>query len=403
MLKQKEGKRKMNEREKAAMEENTNQFAIAAEEYINRGWSIIPIQPPEQDNSKSGKKPWNVNWNCQLSKWTQFYMNQDRIPEIWNAETKVNIGVLTGKASGIVVLDFDEPGIFEEWSKLHPEAVNTYTVQRDNAPADRCHLYFSIPTTGYSPKSTKDLGWDLQADGRQVVAPPSIHYSGGIYQCVKDIPLLPWDDSYLEGLPRRKSSSANESDNTTIPTTISSGAVAGERNNKAFDFSCKLRDSKLPQSEAMEHLKIFAASCIPPLPQAEAIATVDSAYSHPARPSQEALPEWVVAEKGYILIQRSIFDLQLLPEYKLVYLYLISQASFRDRPHCKLGQLLTNYETISKSLRIDSGKVKNIMRKLRDDGYIQSVKKKYLSLITINNYSALQNKKSYPFSSLYSM
>ena len=71
----------MNEREKAAMEENTNQFAIAAEEYINRGWSIIPIQPPEQDNSKSGKKPWNVNWNCQLSKWTQFYMNQDRIPE----------------------------------------------------------------------------------------------------------------------------------------------------------------------------------------------------------------------------------------------------------------------------------------------------------------------------------
>ena len=376
------------------MDENTNQFVIAAEGYLQRGWSIIPIQPPEQGKPESGKKPWNVKWNCPLSKWTQFYMSNDRIPEIWNHETKVNIGVLTGKASGIVVLDFDEPGIFTEWSKLHPEAVNTYTVQRDNADAGRCHLYFSIPASGRIPKSTKDLGWDMQSDGRQVVAPPSIHYTGGIYQCVKDVPLLPWDDSYLNGLPRRKSSTVNVSDNTTLPSIISSGAVAGERNTTAFDVSCTLRDSGLPQSEALKHLKAFADSCTPPLPQAEAIATVDSAYSLPARPIPEALPEWV-GDKGYILIPRSIFDLQLLPEYKLVYAYLIGQASFTDRPHSKRGQLLTSYEIISQSLGIDAGKVKNIMRKLRDDGYIQSAKRKYLSLITINNYSALQNGKFY--------
>lgn len=373
-----------------------NQFAIAAEEYMDLGWSIIPIQPPEQGKPESGKKPWNVKWNCPLSKWTQFYMSNDRIPETWNAETKVNIGILTGKASGIVVLDFDKPGIFTDWSRLHPEAVNTYTVRRNNADADRCHLYFSIPT-GCSPKSTKDLGWDLQSDGRQVVAPPSIHYSGGIYQCINDVPLLPWDDSLLNGLPRRKSSSANAnvSDNgSSLSAAISSGAVAGERNTTAFDFSCTLRDSGLPQSKAIERLKVFADSCTPPLPQAEAIATVDSAYSLPARPISEALPEWV-SDKGYILIPRSIFDLQLAPEYKLVYLYLIAQASFTDRPHCKRGQLLTNYETISQSLGIDAGKVKNIMRKLRDDGYIQSERKKYLSLITVNNYSALQNGKFY--------
>lgn len=376
------------------IEENTNQFAIAAKEYMQRGWSIIPIQPAEQDNSQSGKKPWNVKRDCPLSKWPQFYMSNDMIPEIWNAEKKINIGILTGKASGIVVLDFDNPEIFTEWSKLHPEAVNTYTVKRNNADADRCHLYFSIPTSGCYPKSTKDLGWDLQVDGRQVVAPPSIHYTGGIYQCIKDVPLIPWDDSFLEGLPRRNSSPVNVSDNTTIPTTISSGAVAGERNNKAFDFACKLRDLKLSQSQAIEHLKAFADSCTPPLPQAEAIATVNSAYSHPARPIPEALTEWV-DDKGYIPIPRRIFRLQLLPEYKLVYLYLISEASFTDRPHCKLGQLLTNYETISQALNIDSGKIKNIMRKLRDDGYIQSVKKKYLSLITVIGYSAIKDRKFY--------
>lgn len=377
------------------MDENTNQFVIAAKGYLQRGWSIIPIQPPEQGNSQSGKKPWNVKRNCPLSKWTQFYMSSDRIPEIWNPETKVNIGILTGKASGIVVLDFDEPEIFTKWSRLHPEAVNTYTVRRSNADAGRCHLYFSIPTTGCLPKSTKDVGWDLQSDGRQVVAPPSIHYSGGIYQCIKDVPLLTWDDSLLEGLPRRKSSSTNVSDNGSfLSATISSGAVAGERNTTAFDVSCTLRDSGLPQSEAIEHLKAFADSCTPPLPQAEAIATVDSAYSLPSRPIQEALPEWVVAEKGYVSIPRSLFDLPLAPEYKLVYAYLIGQASFTERTYCKRGQLLTNYETISQSLGIDAGKVKNILRKLRDDGYIQSERKKYLSLITVIGYSALKNGKS---------
>ena len=67
-------------------------------------------------------------------------------------------------------------------AEKHPDAVNTFTVKRSNAPAGRVHLYFALGDEQEAPAQlTKAAtGWgDLKSEGGQVVAPPSIHYSGG--------------------------------------------------------------------------------------------------------------------------------------------------------------------------------------------------------------------------------
>ena len=164
----------------------TNDRQRAALAYVRRGWCPIPIEPPIPGYPRSGKKP-------RLSRWTNLRWNEEAVIRHWDMNPADNIGILTGAPSGIIVLDFDSQECFEGWTKLHPEALNTFTVQRDNAEPWRCHLYYHLPDTTPSPKSTSDKGrFDLQSTGKQVVAPPSVHYTGGIYTVSRDMELLPW-------------------------------------------------------------------------------------------------------------------------------------------------------------------------------------------------------------------
>ena len=183
----------------------TNDRQRAALAYVRRGWCPIPIEPPITGHPRSGKKP-------RLSRWTNLRWNEDAVMRHWGKNPADNIGILTGAPSGIIVLDFDSQECFEGWTKLHPEALNTFTVQRDNAEPWRCHLYYHLPDTTPSPKSTSDKGrFDLQSTGKQVVAPPSVHYTGGIYTVSRDMELLPWLPVYTP------SKTTSETPPTTAP------------------------------------------------------------------------------------------------------------------------------------------------------------------------------------------
>jgi hypothetical protein len=69
----------------------------------------------------------------------------------------------------------------------------------------------------------------------------------------------------------------------------------GNRNNAAFQLGCKCRDAGKTPAEAENEVLDFAAKCNPPLPQAEAIGCVRSAYSQPPRPPVIELPPLVDA------------------------------------------------------------------------------------------------------------
>lgn len=127
--------------------------------YARLGFATTPLRPRE-------KRPLRRGW---------------RVPDAraWDdAPAGANIGVLTGAASGgLVVLDFDyEDGPFDVLGLRPRELARQTLVVRTSRG---WHAYFRADDLRTrSPR----LGLDVRGEGAMVVAPPSIHPSGRLYE-----------------------------------------------------------------------------------------------------------------------------------------------------------------------------------------------------------------------------
>lgn len=89
-----------------------------------------------------------------------------------------NIGILTGQASGITVLDIDvKEGGLQMWNNLsaaYPEIITPIAKTASNG----LHIYFRYNKKLHSfsryTLRNKRIGWDLLNNDRQCVAPPSV-------------------------------------------------------------------------------------------------------------------------------------------------------------------------------------------------------------------------------------
>lgn len=105
---------------------------------------------------------------------------------IWNLYPNSNYLVMTGKESGIFVIDVDTNG-FETFEQLEtkygafPDTVSVITGSGGR------HYYFMLPTHETIPTGHELLGCGIDVCGENgyVVAPPSIHASGNQYKWSK--------------------------------------------------------------------------------------------------------------------------------------------------------------------------------------------------------------------------
>ena len=87
-----------------------------------------------------------------------------------------------------------------------------------------------------------------------------------------------------------------QSEPATVASVQPIGTEKGGRNNAAFNLACECRDKGQTPAEALAVVRDFAASCNPPLPEAEADGCVKSAFSQPPRlPGVVELPEIIDA------------------------------------------------------------------------------------------------------------
>jgi hypothetical protein len=103
----------------------------------------------------------------------------------WKAWPDSNIGIACGAPSGIFVVDIDpRNGGLETWECILDEAggaaklATTYTVYTGGGGM---HYYFDY-TPSMALRSKLGTGIDVQANGKYVVAPPSVHPDGGSYE-----------------------------------------------------------------------------------------------------------------------------------------------------------------------------------------------------------------------------
>jgi hypothetical protein len=191
--------------------ERVSSVGDAALAYCRRGWSVVPMHSPAAGGCSCGRrgcaavaKHPRVAWEDRM----QAAATEEELEQWWRRWPAANVGIVTGRVSGIVVVDVDPRnggdvalrGLEERWGELPP------TPEVKTGGGGR-HLWFSsgeeLPSIVLAP------GLELKAERSVVTAPPSAHASGHRYAWIRgrtldDLPPAPlpeWLDGITAGGP----------------------------------------------------------------------------------------------------------------------------------------------------------------------------------------------------------
>lgn len=170
-------------------------------QYLRLGYSIIPLEP-------RGKKPL-IPWAGYQSR----LPTEEEVREWWTANPQANIGIVTGKVSGIGVVDVDGPEGITEAARLG------FTSPLVSLTGKGRQLFYKHTEGSICNAVRKYPGIDVRGDGGYVVAPPSIHPNGRRYQWVSASAV-----SLKNRLPNFPASAFSA---TSAPTKIQAGNSAG--------------------------------------------------------------------------------------------------------------------------------------------------------------------------------
>lgn len=244
----------------------------AAEEYLTRGWSCIPLWE---------KRP-------ALTSWKEYQARPPTLEDIrrWFSPPATlisGIGIVTGQVSGLVVIDCDSPQDAEYWLEHFPKSPLMV-----NTGGGGLHIYCRTAGDGEIRNRAKLGGRkiDIRGEGGYAAAPPSRHDSGRHYcwkSCDMSAPLPMFQQSWLGGEQRPgsfPSSSETQSIRNAASYIARIHAVAGQGgHNATFRAACKLRDAGLVEADALAILSEWnETNACPPWSAHELIHKVRSAY-----------------------------------------------------------------------------------------------------------------------------
>ena len=233
--------------------------------YLKNGFSIIPIKGPFlakgitlEEKMKDVKTP--------LIKWAEFQKRKPTMEEVegWFTKwRKANIAIVTGKVSGIVVVDFDSDKAIE-WANAEG-LLNTATVKTGKG----LHAYYRYPDNGFNIQNLVDgeKRIDVRADGGYVVAPPSRYIDGTEYRWVRSL-----KEGYAalpECFPVKKRGAGDL-------RKLYGGVKEGGRNNSLAKLVGSWVNDGLSLEECMENARLWNTKNQPPLDEVEMKGTVKS-------------------------------------------------------------------------------------------------------------------------------
>jgi hypothetical protein len=216
-----------------------------------------------------------------------------KITAWWNKWPDANIGIPTGKVSGLLIVDIDtyKPGAMTraELEEKFGPIPDTPTVQTGSGGIQ---LYFLYPEGEKIPNSAGMLGphVDVRGEGGYTLAPPSI--TTGRYKWINKAPPAPVPPKLLQALrdkdePRSPSGPGRSRRSQRDTTPDNGGPIPdGARDETLTRIAGRLHDGTrdLPQLEDDLHT-VNNARCIPPLPPEQVRKIAHSIYRYePCRP-----------------------------------------------------------------------------------------------------------------------
>jgi replicative DNA helicase len=233
-----------------------------------------------------------------LIPWKEYqdrHPTEQEINQWFDDSPDANIGIITGKISNLVVFDLDSEGAVEyaEDEGGFPDTVKVKT-------GKGYHIYMQYPGFEVRGSVNKKLDIDIRADGGYVVAPPSVHGSGNIYEwkegCsiyeIDPAPCTPWMIAYLEDVAKNNKLSTKKKENRTKTKAegtqhkseikneyldiLKNGCGEGERNSTATKLIGHLLKTKMPPGEVWEIIKLWNQKNTPPIDGSELSRTFNS-------------------------------------------------------------------------------------------------------------------------------
>jgi len=209
-----------------------------------------------------------------------------QIEQLWQKYPSANVGIATGRKSGIIVLDIDpRNGGEETFRSLVDELGPLPATPSSRTGGDGRHYLFKSPDFDVGTDHGKRLGpgIDVQSDGAVIVAPPSRHVSGRRYRWIKNRDLA---SCKIRSLPpawlaRLSLSSPRAATDQTASSPLV--VTPGARNDQLMRVAGKLRntglsDQALLQALVAENQRI----CVPPLDRQEVEKIAASVMRYPA-------------------------------------------------------------------------------------------------------------------------
>ena len=244
----------------------------AARSYLARGWSVIPMEA-------RAKRP--------LVRWQEF-QSRHALPDVisrwFQRWPEANVGIVTGAISRLVVMDVDrQHGGLSSLALLEMEHGSLPATVAALTGGGGRHYYFAHPGDVIHNRTGLAPGIDIRGDGGCVVAPPSIHPSGGRYAWV---PGCSPDDvqpanlpGWLRDLATTKSMQGHSRSHWR--DLVQGGVAIGARNSTIASLAGHLLWHEVDPAVVTELLLAWnRVRCRPPLGDEEVLRTVASIISH---------------------------------------------------------------------------------------------------------------------------
>lgn len=294
-----------------------NHMLQCALTYAQLGWLVLPLHAPiapgkcscrKETCTDIGKHP---RWDEEILPHGAKSATTDpkRITTYWEKWPNANIGIATGRESGIIVVDVDpRHGGDQSLERLYRDHLYQSSTVRSLTGGGGIHEIFAFPDDGDTIRNKGGVGGlaglDIRSNGGLIVVPPSLHASGKRYRWA----VLPTTHPpaalpmFLhQKLVERKAKEVNGDWDHVFD-----GISNGERDSTLFRYACYLRNLNLGRRQIEILVLRAAATCANPFPEEEALKKVDQAFGYTPAATESAigrLPslrisdywEWVVS------------------------------------------------------------------------------------------------------------
>lgn len=303
--------------------ETSNPLLETALFYAKNGWKIFPIYNPIEGTCSCQKSECSSPGKHPRTKrgFKNATSDLQQISDWWKKWPHANIGISTGLASGLIVIDVD----FRHDGETSLNSLQTKFPATFDSPnvltGNGYHFYFAYPETKSPISSTTQFnglsGIDIRGEGGYIIAPPSQHISGKSYQWKNDEVLLPHKlplfpqkliNTFLEHRLYLRTN-PNLNDCEIIPE--------GKRNTTLTSIAGTMRNRGLRDNEILPALyEINKYRCIPPLPKKEVGNIARSVSRYESKNSVFSQSEWAdPIPLRTQLLPVPKFDLKLLPNF----------------------------------------------------------------------------------------